>query len=149
MGTDVLNVSSSNSSNGGIRSYAHCSKMGANNSVAISSVTLVLINLDKTDWPNATLEVAAADSGAAVGSLPSSVAATRWLLTGPQGTNSSLVSLNGKLLALDSELNLPELPGSNELFHSLEDGRLTIPRIPAESIQFIILEGIGSALGCE
>eukprot|EP01043_Picozoa_sp_COSAG02_P037875 COSAG02_NODE_2877_length_7842_cov_3.566060_1_plen_333_part_00 len=142
MGIDVLNVSSTNSSSGGIRSYAHCSKVGANN-----SVTLVLINLGKTDWPNATLEVAAADSGAAVGSLPKSVNATRWLLTGPQGTNSSLVSLNGKLLTLDSEHNLPRLPGSNEEFHSV-GGRLTIPWIPAESVQFIILGGIGSELGC-
>ena len=141
MGTDVLNVSSTNSSNGGLRSYAHCSKVA-------NSVTLVLINLDKTDWPNATMQVGNADSGAAVLALPNSVNATRWLLTGPQGTNNSLVSLNGKLLSLERGRNLPRLPGSHEIFHSL-GGRLTIPRIPAESIHFIVLEGIGGALGCE
>ena len=113
------------------------------------SVTLVLINLDKTDWPNATLEIVAADSEAAIEALPASVSATRWLLTGPQGTDSSLVSLNGRLLALDSAGKIPSLHGREELFTtSTNRDKLVIPRIPAESVQFIVLDSIGSLVGC-
>lgn len=140
MGTKVLNTSSTNSSTGGIRSYAHCSNLHPN------SVTLVLINLDKTDWQNATLEIEADNTGVLL--PPTSVAATRWLLTGPYGTNSSVVSLNGKILALNHDLTIPPLPGSNEVFSS-SNGRLSIPLIPSESIQFIVLEGIGSVAGCQ
>ena len=86
MGTAVLSAESTNSSSGGLRSYAHCSKRDAD------SVTLVLSNLgaralslaralsrspslsyththahtpsdliDKTDWPNATLAIEGAE----------------------------------------------------------------------------------------
>lgn len=141
MGTGVLNVSSTNSSSGGIRSYAHCSKMSSD------SVTLVLINLDKTDWPNATLEIVATDSETSMGSMPKDVPTMRWLFTGPQGTNSSLVSLNGELLVLSNDSKIPALPGQQEVLHSLSS-RLVIPRVPAESVQFVVLEGIGSLAGC-
>ena len=145
MGTQVLNVSSTNSSSGGIRSYAHCSSSG-------TGVTLVLINLDKHDWPSAALELVTADGGGGPSdTLPSTVPASRWLLTGPEGTNSSLVSLNGKVLALDAggrKLQLPLLAGSQETFTTV-GGRLVIPRVPPESVQFIVLEGLGSQAGCE
>ena len=158
MGTQVLNVSSTNSSSGGIRSYAHCtsSTTTTTNGGGSGSVTLVLINLGKENWPNAALKVdfaasaiVANDGGkSGAGTLPSTVAATRWLLTGPAGTNSSLVSLNGKLLALGNDRKLPPLAGSNETFTTV-DGRLEIPRIPPESVQFIVLEGVGSLVGCK
>jgi hypothetical protein len=141
MGTGVLNVSSTNSSSGGIRSYAHCSQMGA------TSVTLVLINLDKTDWPNVTVKVGQAGSEALTRLLPMSVPAMRWLLTGPRGTNSSFVSLNGKILALDADSHIPPLPASKELFTS-SSNTLLIPHVPAESVQFIVLDGLGSLVGC-
>ena len=180
IGTEVLNVSATNSSTGGIRSYAHCSNGGG-------GVTLVVINLNKQDWDNATLTIAGRPAEDLDRDLdlafPSVVAGTRWLLTGPEGTNSSLVSLNGENVLemvhnrnasdvnASHTLSLPPLAGRNETFHVMNivteteteteaahgpngngDGNrrgLVIPTIPAESVQFIVLHGLGDLLGCE
>jgi heparanase 1 len=133
MGTKVLNVSSTNSSSGGVRSYAHCTTSG-------DGVTLVLINLGEQAWPSATLVLAEPVT------LPGTVSATIWVLTGPAGTNSSLVSLNGHVLALEKN-QLPLLAGENKTL-LVSANRVTLPEIPPESIQFVTLHEVGRLVGC-
>lgn len=133
MGTKVLNVSSTNSSSGGVRSYAHCTTSG-------DGATLVLINLSEQAWPSATLVFAEPVT------LPGTVSATIWVLTGPAGTNSSLVSLNGHVLALEKN-QLPLLAGENKTL-LVSANRVTLPEIPPESIQFVTLHEVGRLVGC-
>lgn len=179
MGTQVLSASSTNSSTGGVRAYAHCSAGSG------ADVTVVLINLANASRPSAQLVVAGK-------LLPASVAATRYSFTGPSGTNSSVVALNGRILgatlahcgslrlilahsgsfwlilapfcpslshfapfllicgsALDEKQRLPAMDGVEEtLSVDATTGRLVLQMVPAESVQFIVLQGVGAALGC-
>jgi heparanase 1 len=136
MGTKVLSVSSTNSSSGGIRAYAHCTAGSA------MDATVVLINLANTSWPNAELAIAGK-------SQPAAVSAMRYTFTGPSGTNSSVVALNGGILSLDESQRLPTLDAVKETLHfDATTERLALPMVPAESVQFIVLQGVGAALGC-
>ena len=103
-------------------------------------MTLVLINLDEQAWPSAKLVIAEPVT------LPGTVSATSWVLTGPSGTNSSLVSLNGHVLALEKN-RLPLLAGENKTL-LVSANRVTLPEIPPESIQFVTLHEVGRLVGC-
>jgi heparanase 1 len=118
MGTRVLTASSSDPT---LRAYAHC---GADHAPPAPVVTVLLINLDPTTHRVVTLEGVTisqqqqqqqqerAPSGG------SSMMMQEWHLTGPNGTASTQMALNGQLLVASvgaggTEYELPSLAGRN------------------------------------
>ena len=91
-------------------------------------------------WPSAELVIAEPVT------LPSTVSATSWVLTCPSGTNSSLVSLSGHVLALEKD-QLPLLAGESKTL-LVSGNQVTLPEIPPESIQFVTLHEVGRLVGC-
>ena len=84
MGTEVLRASSSYPS---LRAYAHCSAQQH------GAVTVLLINLAPRSARTVTLQGLPFATGNAA-----TINSTEWHMTGPNGTASSQMALNGKLL---------------------------------------------------
>eukprot|EP01047_Picozoa_sp_COSAG01_P021502 COSAG01_NODE_1249_length_11069_cov_22.388332_4_plen_249_part_00 len=111
MGTRVLTASSSDPT---LRAYAHC---GADHAPA-PVVTVLLINLDPTTHRVVTLEGVTISQQERPSSGGSSMMMQEWHLTGPNGTASTQMALNGQLLvarvgAGGTEYELPSLAGRN------------------------------------
>eukprot|EP00041_Stephanoeca_diplocostata_P007397 m.105224 g.105224 ORF g.105224 m.105224 type:complete len:597 (-) comp16856_c0_seq3:464-2254(-) len=145
MGTGVLSVAVNNSATepSYVRVYAHCARTG-------NDVTVVVLNLDIRERPDVLLRVDDGTEGTAPGlALPAVVNATYYALTGPQGTNATAVSLNGRPLELDPEGKLPELSGKSG--QARGDGNtlsLLQAPLPAASVHFVVLHGLGPLLHC-
>ena len=128
MGQKVLKVTTDSES---LRAYAHCSA----NSSATPGVTVLLLNLS----PNTPRSVAL--SGVAVGD------AVEWHLTGPNGTASVEMALNGAPLRAQKNgagWTLPSLAGK-----SGSSGAAGVVTMAPSSIAFVQLSVPGGAKVCQ
>ena len=109
MSTEVLQAESSDPT---LRSYAHCSAKST------GQLTVLLINLEATMARTVTLaglELGGLSAPKADG-VGGEVVVTEWHLTGPNGTASTEIALNGELLVArvvsgGTEYELPSLEG--------------------------------------
>ena len=140
------------------------SKGNAATTSGAGSLTLLLMNLKNTT-------VAASDAGSGsntkanvvdndddddnntmhitidgvVGCTPSSCPHSRFTLSGPQGTNSTQVALNGQLLELDAQTGrLPSMPFAPERVNATSN----VVAVAPATIVFLVFDGAGTAVGC-
>ena len=142
MSTEVLQAESSDPT---LRSYAHCSAKST------GQLTVLLINLEATMARTVTL------AGLELGGLSApkadggggEVVVTEWHLTGPNGTASTEMALNGELLVAKvvsggTEYELPSLEGRPRKIQTVAmaedavDGVLQV-EMAAASIAFVEL----------
>lgn len=145
MGTGVLSVAVDSTMNepSYVRVYAHCGRMN-------NDVTIVILNLDIREHPDVLLRATDATREVSPGlTLPLVVNTTHYALTCPQGTNSTVVSLNGQPLELDPEGKLPALDGVRG--QARGDGStlaLLDAPLPPASVHFLVLHGLSSLFQC-
>eukprot|EP01047_Picozoa_sp_COSAG01_P043007 COSAG01_NODE_3792_length_5691_cov_11.941166_7_plen_224_part_00 len=130
MGTGVLAVTSSTEPDAArsVRAYAHCT---ANRTAA---VTVLLINLQPRTATNISL-----------GQLGSSgTHRTEWHLTGPNGTDASVLALNGALLQyrVDPSSGEAVLPSLEGLDVARTAGQDDVVMMAPASIAFVQVDGV-------
>ena len=164
MGTEVIALHN-NRSDHQLRTYAHCSaSTHARDNVAPRGLTLLLINLDSRAQPSITV-VLPMTLSSDEHEMPSSVVPVQakvWMLSGPAGTNSSRVALNGVELALVGAAGAKDvgardngkLPNMDGKAIDLKQSRvgdslhLSLPPLAGATIAFIEVSGVGAAVGC-
>ena len=110
----------------------------AGRSAGSSAVTVLLMNLMSSGTANVTLTGLAGCDG-------SGCPRTEYRLTGPRGTDSSLVALNGRPLQLDSGTGLlPPMPGRAVA----TAGSSNVVQLAPASIAFLVVPGAGAGAGC-
>ena len=148
MGENVISLSN-NRTDDQVRTYAHCSAVDAVVGVGslAKDLTILLINLDNRTQTDITLSLPGT-------SIPQGrlVKAKVYTLTGPKGTNSSEIALNGETLELIQSSSggwaLPEMKGNDAEFEVGSGGVVALPPLAPASIVFARLEGLGDAVGC-
>ena len=138
MGTGVIRAISS--ANQTVRAYAHCAPDEPNSGLSTNGdLTVILLNLASSSTPTTSVTLSGIE-----GCGPKSCARTEWLLSGPHGTNSTSVALNGVLLALDASGKVPEMPGNQV---AAANSNNVFP-LPAATVAFLRFSGAGRGLGC-
>lgn len=139
MGTGVLATKSSSSET--LRAYAHCS-------ADRTGIAVLLINLD-SKAASVTLtglsSISTSTSTSTSGSCASQNNCPRkdYILTGPNGTNSSEVALNGKLLMMTETGKLPSMAPKE-----MKGIGTNVVKIEGAAIAFVVLEGDFTDAGC-
>ena len=164
MGSEVIALRN-NRSDHQLRAYAHCSaSTSARDELALRGLTVLLINLDSHAQSSIAIELpmSLTADGRDTASSESLVQAEAWVLSGPGGTNSSRVALNGVELKLMETAGatvagrqgiqkLPTLNGKAIELKQSRSGdsmRLSLPPMAPATIAFIELAGVGTAVGC-
>lgn len=133
MGPAVVRTLSSDSDS--LRAWSHC------NAASATDATLLLLNLDPSVNPDGTTTLAR-NVTLNVGGVPWTGPRTEYHLTGPAGTNSSKVALNGDPILLTPGGEAPPLIG-----RSVDGGSAIVTLAPA-SVAFVVLPGAGAHLQC-
>jgi hypothetical protein len=129
-----------------VRAYAHCAPTGAPSGPSAPSLSLLLINTDASrSQSHLTLRLPTLTSRDLVASVDAKV----WVLSGPGGTNSSRLALNGRELDMTGSTPLPRMePREITLMPARGDGELQLPTLAAATIVFFSLDSVGVAMGC-
>ena len=147
MGSGVVNAVSNVSDH--VRGYAHCTPTSTAQGKGDrgdngDDLTVLLMNLQNastgvTEQDESVTVTLEGITGCSAGACPH----TLFTLSGPAGTNSTLVALNGETLSLDPHTGLlPPMP-----FSGLRGNDNKIQLAPA-TIAFVVIDGAGKAAGC-
>lgn len=140
MGTGVVHVTVAGEAtpNATVRAYAHCTPEAPNSAFGSGDLTILLLNLASNQTKATTVTISGVQ-----GCDASNCSRTEWRLSGPNGTDSPTIALNGVELSLEAG-RVPALSGKQVL----PPYATTQVQLPGSTVAFLRFEGAGRVLGC-